>query len=130
MARLRRHTRLEGIPADAARGEGVAGFHDKDGRKLHYCQSDGPVFYSPSPYERGRRPISGYGVAVMAYDEPENLTLVLLREMRLEMRDRFDKLESEIGEIKADMREVKLTVSLLEAERLEKIEKHLGLLPS
>ena len=70
----------------------------------------------------------------MAYDEPENLTLVLLqvlvREMRLEMRDRFDKLESETGEIKADMREVKLTVSLLEAERLEKIEKHLGLLPS
>ena len=50
--------------------------------------------------------------------------------MRLEMRDRFDKLESEIGEIKADMREVKLAVSLLEAERLEKIEKHLGLLPS
>ena len=69
-------------------------------------------------------------------DEPENLTLALLREMRAEIQERDERILGELADIRSDMREVKLAVALLEvrtgkmAERLEKIEKRLGMLPA
>jgi hypothetical protein len=36
-------------------------------------------------------------------DEPENLTLVLLREMRAEMREGFAELRGQIVEMKAEI---------------------------
>ena len=79
-------------------------------------------------------------------DEPENLTLRLLREMRQETNQRFDAVEqqmlnlssaigglaSAIGELKTDVRELTLVTGLLEirmskvTDRLDRIEKHLG----
>jgi transcriptional regulator with XRE-family HTH domain len=65
-------------------------------------------------------------------DEPENLVLSMLREIRAGQ----SAMQSEIGELRADMREVKLAVALLEVrtgrmvERLEKIEKRLEILPA
>jgi hypothetical protein len=79
-------------------------------------------------------------------DEPENLTLRLLREMRQETNQRFDAVEqqmlnlssaiggvvSAIGELKTDVKELTLVTGLLEirmskvTDRLDRIEKHLG----
>ena len=79
-------------------------------------------------------------------DEPENLILRLLREMRQETNQRFDAAEqqmlnlqssigglaSAIGELKTDVKELTLLNGLLEirmgkvTDRLDRIEKHLG----
>ena len=88
-------------------------------------------------------------------DEPENLTLKLLREMRAEMREGFEKAfgdltelrgsvselrgsvselqialaatRTDIGVIKADVEDIKETARLIEG-RLVRLEKHAGLL--
>lgn len=66
-------------------------------------------------------------------DDPENLTLRLLQEMRAEMKARFDAIESAIGDLRVDVKEVSLATSLLEvrmgkvSDRLDRIEKHIGL---
>jgi hypothetical protein len=81
-------------------------------------------------------------------DEPENLTLKLLREMRGEMREGFEKAfgdlaelrgsvselqialaatRTDIGVIKADVEDIKETARLIEG-RLVRLEKHAGLL--
>ena len=58
--------------------------------------------------------------------EPENLILVLLREIRAGQV----AMQGDINDLRADMREVKLALSLLDvrtgrmAEQLEKIERH------
>ncbi len=62
-------------------------------------------------------------------DEPDNLVLHLLREIR----DGQEAMQVDIKEIKSDLKELNLRVSLLEvrngrvAERLERIQKHLNL---
>lgn len=83
----------------------------------------------------------------MTTDEPDNLVLRLLREMREDMTRRFDgidsrfeKLEarmdqmaSDLGDLKTDVKEVSLATSLLEVrmgkvmDRLDKIEKNVGM---
>ena len=56
--------------------------------------------------------------------------------MRAEIQERDERILGELADIRSDMREVKLAVALLEvrtgkmAERLEKIEKRLGMLPA
>jgi chromosome segregation ATPase len=81
-------------------------------------------------------------------DEPENLTLRLLQEMRAEMREGFEKAfgdlaelrgsvselqialaatRTDIGVIKADVEDIKETARLIEG-RLVRLEKHAGLL--
>ena len=81
-------------------------------------------------------------------DEPENLTLKLLREMRGEMREGFEKAFGDLAElkrdvselqiavaatrtdtgvIKADVEDIKETARLIEG-RLVRLEKHAGLL--
>jgi hypothetical protein len=81
-------------------------------------------------------------------DEPENLTLKLLREMRAEMREGFEKAfgdlaelrgsvselqiavaatRADIGVIKGDVEDIKETARLIEG-RLVRLEKHAGLL--
>jgi hypothetical protein len=62
-------------------------------------------------------------------DEPDNLMLRLLREIR----EGQESMQVDINEIKSDLKELNLRVSLLEvrngrvAERIERIEKHLSL---
>ena len=65
-------------------------------------------------------------------DEPENHTLALLREMRTEMRERFEKVDAEAAATKAEI--LKLRVEVAEgttavkdvAVRLTLIEKRLN----
>ncbi len=62
-------------------------------------------------------------------DEPDNLVLRMLREIR----EGQEAMQVDINEIKSDLKELNLRVSLLEvrngrvAERIERIEKHLSL---
>jgi predicted nucleic acid-binding Zn-ribbon protein len=46
-------------------------------------------------------------------DEPENLTLKLLREMRAEMREGFEKAFSELTELRGAMSELQTAVAAI-----------------
>jgi hypothetical protein len=47
-------------------------------------------------------------------DEPENLTLTLLREMRAEMREGFEKAFGELAELRGEMLGMRADVSELQ----------------
>ncbi len=44
-------------------------------------------------------------------DEPENRTLILLREMRAEMKERFDRLDAKLDRLTDDMRDIKVRMT-------------------
>ena len=73
-------------------------------------------------------------------DEPENLILRLLQDMRAEMRERFDRVEIAVAALSVDIKGVKESVEVLGSRmetvegrlntidaRLARIEKHSGL---
>ena len=44
-------------------------------------------------------------------DEPESHTLALLREMRTEMRERFEKVDAEVAATKAEILKLRVEVA-------------------
>ncbi len=73
-------------------------------------------------------------------DEPENHTLILLREMRAEMKERFDRLDAKLDRVTDDMRDIKVRMTNSEEAlagvnrrldrldaRVERVEKRLDL---
>ena len=72
--------------------------------------------------------------------EPENLTLQLLREMRDENRQRFNRIDEKLDRVGADLRDLKIRMTNVEEglagvnrridridERLERVERRLEL---
>ncbi len=73
-------------------------------------------------------------------DDPENLTLVLLREMRAEARERFNVSDAKMDAVRADIVEIRQRLGFLEGGyaslstrvdrvvgAVERIERRLGL---
>ena len=73
-------------------------------------------------------------------EDPDNLVLRLLREMREEIKIGFEKVDSRLADMAVDIKELSLQTALLEVRmgkvvdrldkvdgRLDRVEKHLGL---
>ncbi|MFZ1108804.1 MAG: hypothetical protein WAN43_10735 [Rhodomicrobium sp.] len=55
-------------------------------------------------------------------DDPESLTLHLLREIRAEQKatnEHLDKIALEIGDLKSDVKEIRLATALLEVREAQ-----------
>ena len=52
-------------------------------------------------------------------DEPENLTLKLLREMRAEMREGFEKAFSELGEVRTEQQAMRQELAAIKSGQNE-----------
>ena len=50
-------------------------------------------------------------------DEPENLTLKLLREMRAEMREGFEKAFGDLAELRGSVSELQVAVAAVRADQ-------------
>ncbi len=73
-------------------------------------------------------------------DQPENRTLILLSEVRAEMKERFDRRDKKLDRMTDDMRDIKVRMTNAEEAlagvnrrvdrldaRLERVEKRLDL---
>jgi small-conductance mechanosensitive channel len=50
-------------------------------------------------------------------DEPENLTLKLLREMRAEMREGFEKAFGDLAELRGSVSELQVAITAIRADQ-------------